>query len=316
MINQNFWHSEKWKKVQQLKIFPFLKKLYLIYLQCKHSFLLTFFLPYLSLLDTFSLFHNKQKNENLIISLTSYPKRINYVYYTICSLLNQTTIPKKIILVLSVKEFPQKEKNLPKKLLKLDNKIFEILWVNENIKSYKKYFYTMQMYPNSICITVDDDIIYHRNTIDQLIACYKKNPSAISALCTNKFSSEYGEEFDYNRAIQCYDNEICIPRYDLIAIGFAGILYPPSILPKEAFDLTLIKKCAPFADDLWLKFTELLSNIPVACAAKYKDPVIIIPSQSTALNKINLTQNNIQLQKIIKEFHNVNFIKIINQEAS
>ena len=150
----------------------------------------------------------------------------------------------------------------------VDKEIFEILWVKGNIKSYKKYFYTMQSYPDCICITVDDDIIYQRNTIANLLNCYKKNPTSISALCTNKLLVKKGEILNYSNAIQCYDNEICIPRFDLVAIGFAGILYPPSILPQESFNLKLIHKCAPLADDLWLKFTELLNHTPVACAAR------------------------------------------------
>lgn len=312
MINQNFWVSGNWKKIQNLKIFPFFRKLYHICLFCKHILLSAFFMPYLSLCHKLSLFHKKHKQNDLIVSLTSYPKRIKYVFYTICSLLNQTIIPNKIILVLSIEEFPQKEKNLPKNLMNFDKEIFEILWVKENIKSYKKYFYTMQWHPNSICITVDDDIIYQRDTIENLLNCYKKNPTSISALCTNKLLINKGKILDYNKAIQCYDNEICIPRFDLIAIGFAGILYPPSILPKESFNLNLIQKCAPLADDLWLKFTELLNHTPVACAAKYKDPIIIIPSQSTALNKINQTQNDIQMQNILKEFQNVDFTSILN----
>lgn len=315
MINQNFWASDNWKKIQNLKIFPFFRKIYHISLLSKHILLSAFFLPYLSLCHKLSLFHNKHKQDNLIISLTSYPKRIKYVFYTICSLLNQTTIPNKIILVLSIDEFPQKEKDLPKNLMKINKEILEILWVKGNIKSYKKYFYTMQSYPDCICITVDDDIIYQRNTIANLLNCYKKNPTSISALCTNKLLVQKGEILNYSNAIQCYDNEICIPRFDLVAIGFAGILYPPSILPQESFNLKLIQKCAPLADDLWLKFTELLNHTPVACAAKYKDPIIMIPSQDTALNKINQTQNDIQMQNILKEFQNADFINIINKKC-
>ena len=50
---------------------------------------------------------------NLIISLTSYPERIEFVHLAIKSLLNQAILPSKIILWLAESEFPNREKNLP-----------------------------------------------------------------------------------------------------------------------------------------------------------------------------------------------------------
>ena len=90
-------------------------------------------------------------NKEIIISLTSYPLRIHYVNDVLKSLLEQeTTLPFKIVLVLSLVEFPQQLNNLPQDLLdtlsKNSNKI-EIIWYEKNIRSHKKLIPTLKKYP-------------------------------------------------------------------------------------------------------------------------------------------------------------------------
>ena len=76
------------------------------------------------------------KNNSIIASLTSYPARINSCWITITSLFNQNCSGYKIILVLSLEEFPSKKIPWTLKLLRL--KGLEILWCKENYKSYNK----------------------------------------------------------------------------------------------------------------------------------------------------------------------------------
>lgn len=58
-------------------------------------------------------------NSNVIISLTSYPARIDTIHLTIMTLLNQTMKPRKVMLWLAKEQFPNGGKDLPQKLLKL-----------------------------------------------------------------------------------------------------------------------------------------------------------------------------------------------------
>ena len=220
-------------------------------------------------------------------------------------------------MVLTQEEFPDGEKNIPSEILVLKEKGLEILWVDNNLKPHNKYFYTMQKYPQAAIITIDDDILYATDTIKKLVDSYKKFPKAISALCTNKLITEYTKVHPYSQSIPCYDTYIHSPRFDLTAEGFAGVLYPPSILPKETFNIEVIQKCAPLADDIWLKYMELLGNIPVVCAAKYKDPIVISRTQKKALYKINKeqNQNDIQQQNIINYFSHFDFAKKIHESV-
>ena len=124
----------------------------------------------------------KQKNENdkqfkIIVTMTSWKGRINYVKDVLISMLNNTIMPDKIIINLSTDEFVKKENELPNDLVQLinDNKmIININWVKENNKQFKKLIPTLKLYPNDIIISIDDDFIYNINFIETLYNDFKK----------------------------------------------------------------------------------------------------------------------------------------------
>ena len=91
------------------------------------------------------------ENKEIIVSLTSWIKRIQNTATTIKSLLDQTLKPNLIELNLSLVEFPEKEKNLPrdlKKLLKQYKNILEINWVENNTGVFKKIIPTIKKFYN------------------------------------------------------------------------------------------------------------------------------------------------------------------------
>lgn len=223
----------------------------------------------------------------IFVTLTTYPARIESAYYAIYSILDQSVRPNKIILTLIKEEFPNGEKDLPIEIQTLKEKGLEIIWGDENLRPHNKYFYSMQKYPNALIITIDDDILYPHDTIEKLINCYKKFPNSISALHTDKFNISNNRLDNYSKAIIGFNQEIFIPKHDLLAEGYAGILYPASILPKETFRKDLILQCAPIADDIWLKCIELKYNIPVVCASNKHNVQVLIDYQSNALFLLN-----------------------------
>lgn len=318
MIPQEFWHSNFWIKFR--KAYPVLV-LGLLYRRClslRHILLSKIFCPYVALSAK-----NKHTSSDsypfgeIYFSLTTYPARIHEVYYTICSLLIQSSPANKIILTLTKEEFPNGESSLPSKILKLKENGLEILWVDINLKPHNKYFHVIKKYPEATIVTVDDDIIYSRHMLSKLIKSYKQFPRAVIALCTDKFIVKDGNILPYSQSMHCYDSKINEPRMDLCANGFAGVLYPPSILPQETFNVEAIKKCAPIADDIWLKYMEIMGKIPVICASPYKDPVVIPDGQGTALLKRNNEQNmNDYQQKEIHIFYSLfDFSKLIEQNC-
>lgn len=112
-------------------------------------------------------------NEKGVISLTSWKKRINSVHLTIENLLEKCP-NYHIVLVLSEEEFQNREKDLPKELLSLLDRI-EILWVYKNYKAFKKILFTMDKYRDVPIISADDDCIYFNNYADTLYNTWKAN---------------------------------------------------------------------------------------------------------------------------------------------
>ena len=120
------------------------------------------------------------KKIELIISLTSYPPRINTINLTIKSLLNQSLKADKVILWLAPEQFPNKENDLPQNLTNLCNYGLTIDWYHD-IKSYKKLIPTLRKYPDAIIATVDDDAIYPYQWLEKLYISYLKYPKNIQA---------------------------------------------------------------------------------------------------------------------------------------
>lgn len=115
--------------------------------------------------------------EKVIVSMTSWAKRISNVSVTIDSILRNTILPDLIVLNLSIEEFPNKEKDLPKQLLQyLKSGIIEIIWNEGNTRAFKKIIPTMKRYPHDAIIAIDDDFIYPEDFIETFVNKHKEMP--------------------------------------------------------------------------------------------------------------------------------------------
>ncbi len=228
-----------------------------------------------------------------IVSLTSYPARIEYVYKTIQSLIDQSVKPDLVILWLSEEEFDISNKELPKSLSKIQNEdVFVVRWIKGNLKSHKKYFYVLQEYGNEIVITVDDDKIYSKNMIRDLLLSYQENPRCVSARVVRNILVNENGELDYNN----WDEEVreyseSVYKRELLAIGAGGVLYPPHCSNEEWFNTKLIELYAGNQDDIWLKYQEIRDGIRVAHAKNDFSDITIDGTQENALYLANLVGN-------------------------
>lgn len=203
------------------------------------------------------------RDKRIIISLTTIPSRFEKIKLVVTRMMNQTVRPDKIIVYLDEN---QKERFVfNNELKKLVDFGLEIRFVKD-IGPHTKYYYSLQEFSDDIVITVDDDIIYSHKMIETLINSYKKFPKHISAnIVTNFFfegknlapSIKWRQKFRYG-----IGNEYSI------AYGVGGILYPPHVMPEEAFDEKKIRDLCLYQDDLWLKAIENKNDIKVVKASK------------------------------------------------
>lgn len=196
----------------------------------------------------------RSSDKRLIVSLTSYGRRVSdVVYYTLLSLLLQSKKPNLIVLWLSEEEW--NEDNIPSKLKSLIKYGIEIKFCKD-LRSYKKLVPSLKSYPDDIIITVDDDVIYRKNLLKDLYDASIKFPNAIICnkacypyLEKNGEFASYNEWEDKNHYVG-----LCMP------LGVTGVLYPPHSLFKDVTDDSIFLKLAPLADDLWFWIMAILQN--------------------------------------------------------
>lgn len=192
----------------------------------------------------------------VIVSLTSYPGRINIAYRTIKTILTQIFKPDRVILWLSDEQF--KGIPLPNNLTELEQYGLEIRWC-EDIKSYKKLIPTLKEFPEAIIVTADDDNYYSSDWLDKLYTSYTKNPECISAHKVTKFIRENGE-WKWQAGGRYYYQE---PSFLNKLVGVGGVLYPPNCLYKDVCNSELFMELAPTNDDQWFWFMAILSNTKI-----------------------------------------------------
>ena len=131
----------------------------------------------------------KLTDETIICSLTSFPARINSVWMTVETLLNQDYDDMRVVLWLSKKQFEGKC-SLPKSLLKLENKGLLIKFLEDDLRPHKKYYGCLTEYPNNTFITFDDDVLYHPCIVSRLVDVHRKFPKAI--VCNRSMKLKWG----------------------------------------------------------------------------------------------------------------------------
>ena len=113
-----------------------------------------------------------RNEEIIIVSLTSWPKRIGNVATVVQSLLNQDVRPNIIQINLSRDEFPH-ESSLPSDLMQLivHNPEVQTEWVDGNDGVFKKIIPTLKRHYGEqyLLLSVDDDVIYHNGWIKMMV---------------------------------------------------------------------------------------------------------------------------------------------------
>lgn len=232
--------------------------------------------------------NTKPRDKSIIVSLTSYPARIQGVHETIITLLNQTVKPDKIILWLSEDEFVDKEENLPSELLALREYGLIINWCNKNIKSYKKLLPALEQYSNDIIITADDDVYYDCFLIESLYNAYLKNPNYIYTRRAVEMDFQ-DTNLKYISPRTNYYNHRQEASFLNQQMGGSGCLYPPNSLHKDVFKISLL----PTHDDAYFWAMAVLNNTKIQIIDGYNRNLIFRKgTQEQGLINLNKKNNS------------------------
>ena len=199
-----------------------------------------------------------KRNTEIIISLTSFPARINVVSKTIKTLLMQTMKPDRVVLWLAEEQFPYKEADLPLDLIDLTKFGLEIRWTND-IRSYKKLVPALELFKDAIIITTDDDLYYSSNLVRSLYRTHVKHPKDIICHRASKIIESNGKYALIPGGYDYYNGASFLNKL----VGCSGVLYPVNSLHSLVTKEQLFMNLAPTNDDIWFWFMGILNNTKV-----------------------------------------------------
>jgi hypothetical protein len=241
----------------------------------------------------------------IIVSLTTYPKRISDVVYTIYSLLNQKTKPDMLILWLSEEEFPNRENDLPEILTNFLKYGLTIKWC-ENLTSFKKLIPMYETFPDSIIVTADDDLFYPNTWLEKLYNHHMIHPKDIITHRSRKIKFKESDIDDYLNWSISRDEE------DASYLNFfttgGGVLFPPHTLSDKINRKDLFNHLCPTNDDMWFWAMAVLNDTKIRVVKDniweitYISPERDILFHKDTLWSYNEFHNDEQFYNLISEF--------------
>lgn len=248
----------------------------------------------------------------IVVSLTTYGKRIHDVYLTIESLMQQSRKANRIVLWLSEE---LKEVQLPMTIMSQKARGLEIHYCKD-IKSYKKLIPSLIMFPNDVIITVDDDVLYDYDLLDKMVSSYLINPNYIY------FNRGHKIKFRSDNQIEEYNNWEWNTTYLEASplnfpTGVGGILYPPKCFNEEVFNEEVFFDICKFADDVWFKAMALLNGTQTKRVftrnIKGEEYIENPNEQDKGLGSVNnlLKQNDVQIKAIFDKYNIYQFFNNI-----
>lgn len=244
---------------------------------------------------------NKRKRK-LVVSLTSMPSRMDKLWITIESLLRQTYKPDRIILWLSEDEF--RNVKLSEKIKEQQSRGLQICYC-DNLRSYKKFYYTAKRFPDDYIVTVDDDIIYAEDMLETMVRTYREHPGCIVCNRSHYVKRTRLGLAAYDQWLKYEDREqkgTEASHYNFFT-GCGGNLFPMFKMDRKVLEKETFMELAPYADDVWLNFCAWISGIPVVNTEGILGHVIEIKSSSNeGLTRANVLykRNDEQIKRVLE----------------
>lgn len=241
-----------------------------------------------------------------IVTLTSYGHRVESTApYAICSLLNQTVLPDRIILWLAY------DTPVPLILIKLCEIGLEIKFCRD-LKSYKKLIPALVEFPDDVLVTADDDHFYPNNWFEQLKTAFLKDTSKIYVHRVHSMTFDNEQDLAPYRkwdfcVLSVLDERLIFPT------GGGGILYPPNSLHAFCSNVDTFLAVAPTADDIWFWAMARLKGTKYAIIKDGYRFLRNIDPFNEGLWKINIKgENDRQMRNVINQYP---ALKILLSEA-
>ena len=183
---------------------------------------------------------------DVVVSMTSYPARIQHAWIALESLFRQVDNKFELVLVLCRSQFPGEK--LPLMICLQIKKGLRVLWVDEDNRSFDHLWPAYKAFPQKAVISVDDDKHFSPSLVGTLRSYSKEHPGSVIGARGWQMKSVGGDvEFGagWVRADPTTSSD------ELFMPPGNGSLYPPGSLPQQTGDVALMKEICPVADDVW-----------------------------------------------------------------
>lgn len=240
------------------------------------------------------------RKRKLVCSLTSFPARIDEIWVSIETIFRQTEKADEIVLWLATPQFP--DHRIPESLQRCVDKGLTIRWVNEDLRSHKKYFYALQEYKDADIVLLDDDLYYPDKLLENLVGMASRHPESICATRVHKMTYTKGVLNPYGKWVHNYNPRKEQASDDYFFTSGAGTLIPTGVMPEDTFNKDVFKDICFLADDVWLNLQARSKGIKVVSNDKYdKDEISIGHSQGVKLVSENVLDggNDKQINNVL-----------------
>jgi len=251
----------------------------------------------------------QNKDVELIVSFTTYNKRIYDAHLIVESIAQQTIKPNRLILWLDENEFNLD--TIPLLLLKQVERGLDIRFC-PNYRSYKKIIPTLESFPESNVITIDDDVIYPYDFIEVLIRESKEYKNCVIANVVHQMKFDECGVQPYEKWV--LNAKSSLPGYDVFPVGAGGVFYPRGVLGELVIDAQAFTNLAPTADDVWLKTMTLLQGHKSKKVNDNRDFSLrflcVESSQDIGLFHMNLNEskNDLQIKSVFDKYDVMNLV--------
>ena len=251
-----------------------------------------------------------REGTEIIVSLSTHGRRLYEVYLSIESIMQGSVKPSRVVLWLT-KDI--QDEILPRTLINQMKRGLLVKYTDD-IGPYTKLIPALTEYPNSVIVTIDDDILYPYDTLEMLFSAYQKHPQCI---CANRILNITLDSQGIPTSLPLWKELEDKKRKSKLNFfeGVGSVLYPPHCFTSEVINKSVFTELCPTADDVWFNCMALLSKTSVVPANLHytRFPLLINESiQDSALWRINNSANNTpndkQLRAVMKKY-NLNYVE-------
>jgi glycosyltransferase involved in cell wall biosynthesis len=225
-------------------------------------------------------------DDTLILSMTTYPKRVKYASKALKSVIIQNTTNARIVVYAYSDEYSE----VFRKLSVFEKYNVRIESYPHNFRQYLKLIPSLERNPDKTIITFDDDILYPSGWLKGLLRAQLNYPNFQIAYRGQFIQKEVvlTPDIYFNSKIYAPSKIEKLHPKEIILTGVFGVAYPPHQFCSIVVDMERAISLSPGNDDLWLYFNSIHSSIDkIVLPNPFGEPLYFFGSQENALWKQN-----------------------------